>query len=72
MDEPLQSELFASIATLDQLKKMYDMGVIDIRSYERESEALIAEVRNCIEQMRRTGLDIGSFVGQARSIRVFS
>lgn len=66
MDEPLQSELYASIATLDQLKRMYDMGVIDIRSYERESEALIAEVRNCIEQMRRTGLDVGSFVGQAR------
>jgi hypothetical protein len=65
MDEPLQSELYASIATLDQLKKMYDMGAIDVRSFERESQALIAEVRSYIEQMRRMGVDIGSFVDQA-------
>jgi hypothetical protein len=38
MDEPLQSELFASIATLDQLKKMYDMGAVDVRSYERSNK----------------------------------
>ena len=29
MHERAQSELYASIATLDQLKKLYDVGAID-------------------------------------------
>ncbi|MBD3406770.1 MAG: hypothetical protein GF411_11705 [Candidatus Lokiarchaeota archaeon] len=62
MQNRLQSELYASIATLDQLKKMFDHGVVDIRSYQRESEALVYEVRNYIKELRQFGVDIQSFL----------
>jgi hypothetical protein len=66
MHEDLQSELYATIATLDQLKKMYDVGAVDIRSYQRESVGLIEEVKSSINQMRRFGFDIGSFMHHER------
>ncbi len=66
MYEGIQSELFASIATLDQLKKMYDLGVVDIRSYNQESEALVHEVKTQIEELRRIGLDIAAFLDNER------
>lgn len=71
MHERLHSELYASIATLDQLKKLYDLGAVDIRSYQRESQALLNDVRSQIENMRRLGLDIGRFVSSERIIEVF-
>jgi hypothetical protein len=71
MHERLQSELYASIATLDQLKKLYDFGAVDIRSYQRESEALLQDVRTQIENLRRLGLDIGKFVTSERIIDIF-
>ncbi|MFX1579420.1 MAG: hypothetical protein ACFFBJ_07195 [Promethearchaeota archaeon] len=71
MQERIHSELYASIATLDQLKKLYDLGAVDIRSYQRESQALLQEVRSQIENMRRLGLDIGNFVSGERIIEVF-
>ncbi len=71
MHERLHSELYASIATLDQLKKLYDLGAVDIRSYQRESTALLHDVRSQIENMRRMGLDIGTFVSSERIIEVF-
>ncbi|MDF1539279.1 MAG: hypothetical protein P1Q69_10300 [Candidatus Thorarchaeota archaeon] len=66
MYESIESELFASIATLDQLKKMYDLGAVEIRSYQRESEALVYEVKSQIEELRRMGLDIASFLDNER------
>jgi hypothetical protein len=66
MQERLQSELFASIATLDQLKKMFDMGIVDIRSYQRESEALASEVKANIADLKRIGLDFGTFIQTER------
>lgn len=66
MYESIQSELYASIATLDQLKKMYDLGAVDIRSYHRESEALVHEVKTQIEELRRMGLDIAAFLDNER------
>jgi hypothetical protein len=66
MYESIQSELYASIATLDQLKKLYDMGAVDIRSYQMESEALVTEVRAHIEQCRKMGLDVVGFFYQER------
>lgn len=71
MHERLHSELYASIATLDQLKKLYDLGAVDIRSYQRESEALLQDVRSQIENMRRMGLDIGNFVSGERIMDIF-
>ncbi|MFX1602951.1 MAG: hypothetical protein ACFFCK_05650, partial [Promethearchaeota archaeon] len=66
MQERLQSELYASIATLDQLKKMFDMGLVDIKSYQRESEALAREVKHNIEDLRRVGLDVLFFLESER------
>jgi hypothetical protein len=71
MHERLHSELYASIATLDQLKKLYDHGAVDIRSYQRESQALLQDVRSQIENLRRMGLDIGTFVHGERIIDAF-
>jgi len=71
MHERLHSELYASIATLDQLKKLYDFGALDNRSFQRESQALLQDVRSQIENLRRMGLDIGSFVSGERIIEVF-
>jgi len=71
MHERLHSELFASIATLDQLKKLYDLGAVDNRSFQRESQALLHDVRSQIENLKRIGLDIGSFVSGERIIEVF-
>ena len=71
MHERLHSELYASIATLDQLKKLYDLGAVDNRSFQRESQALLQDVRSQIENLRRMGLDIGSFVSGERIIEVF-
>ena len=66
MSERAQSELYASIATLDQLKKLYDMGAIDPRSYQRETQGLLTEVRFHIEELRRVGLDVGRFIDGER------
>jgi len=71
MHERLHSELFASIATLDQLKKLYDLGAVDIRSYQRESQALLQDVRSQIENMKRIGVDIGTFVSNERIVEAF-
>ncbi len=66
MYENIQSELYASIATLDQLKKMYDLGAVEVGSYRRESEALVQEVRAQIENLRRMGMDLASFINGER------
>jgi hypothetical protein len=71
MHERLQSELYASIATLDQLKRLYDLGAVDIKSYQRESQALLQDVRTQIEDLRRLGLDIGRFVTGEHIIEAF-
>lgn len=67
----LGSELYASIATLDQLKRMYDLGVVDIVSFRRESDALIMDVKQHMETMRRNGLDMSSFLHGERIIDTF-
>ena len=71
MHERLHSELYASIATLDQLKKLYDLGAVDIRSFQRESQALLQDVQSQIENLRRMGLDIGTFVSGERILETF-
>ncbi|MFX1483706.1 MAG: hypothetical protein ACFFCP_11040 [Promethearchaeota archaeon] len=71
MNERLHSELYASIATLDQLKKLYDIGSVDVRSFQRESQALLQDVRSQIENLRRMGLDIGSFISGERIVEAF-
>ncbi|UCE10180.1 MAG: hypothetical protein JSW61_14610 [Candidatus Thorarchaeota archaeon] len=71
MMESLQSELYASIATLDQLKKLYDLGLIDVRSFQRESEALVADIRGRIDELRRGGLDFGRFLTSERVSEAF-
>ncbi len=71
MHERLHSELYASIATLDQLKKLYDLGSVDVRSFQRESQALLHDVRSQIDNLRRMGLDIGGFISGERIVEVF-
>jgi hypothetical protein len=71
MHERLHSELYASIATLDQLKKLYDLGSVDVRSFQRESQALLQDVRSQIENLRRMGQDIGGFISGERIIEIF-
>ncbi|MHA2025837.1 MAG: hypothetical protein ACW98U_08030, partial [Candidatus Thorarchaeota archaeon] len=71
MHERLHSELYATIATLDQLKKLYDHGSIDVRSFQRESQALLQDVRSQIENLRRMGSDIGGFISGERIVDVF-
>ena len=71
MQERLETELYASIATLDQLKKLYDLGAVDIRSFQRESQALLHEVRGHIDNLKRIGLDIGSFFAGERIADAF-
>ncbi|NWF95116.1 MAG: hypothetical protein HXY34_03150 [Candidatus Thorarchaeota archaeon] len=61
MSDRLRSNLYASIATLDQLKKMYEMGVVDVSSFRRESEALLQDIAESIDALRRDGLDVSSF-----------
>ncbi len=74
-EEPMylrvQSELYASIATLDRLKKMYNVGVVDPRSFQRESEALMMDVQERISEMRRMGVDFGSFLMNERIMDAF-
>jgi len=71
MSEAFQSELYASIATLDQLKRLYDLGAVDIRSFQRESQALIQDVRENIERMRRLGFDVSSFLYHEQIVERF-
>lgn len=71
MQERLETELYASIATLDQLKKLYDLGAVDIGSFQRESQALLQEVRTHIDDLKRIGLDIGGFFTGERITEIF-
>jgi hypothetical protein len=71
MQERIETELYASIATLDQLKKLYDLGAVEIRSFQRESQALLHEVRGHIDNLKRMGLDIGSFFAGERIADAF-
>jgi len=66
MQERLQTEIFASIATLDQLKMIYDLGAVDIRTFERESAALVQEAKSNIGELRRLGTDIFRFLDHER------
>lgn len=71
MYESIQTEVYASIATLDQLKKMYDLGAVEIGSYRRESEALLNEVKMQMDELKRRGLDIASFLTNERILECF-
>jgi len=71
MQERFETELYASIATLDQLKKLYDLGAVDIGSFQRESQALLQEVRSHIDNLKRSGLDVGGFFAGERITEVF-
>lgn len=71
MQARLETELYASIATLDQLKKLYDLRAIDNRSFQRESQALLQEVREYIDNLKRLGLDIGGFFAGERIMDAF-
>jgi len=71
MYDHIHQDLYASIATLDQLKKMYDLGAVDIRSFQRESDALVSEVKGHLDEMRRMGIDVGGFMVQQRILDEF-
>lgn len=71
MAEHLHSELYASIATLDQLKRMYNMGVVDVVSFRRVSEALINDAREKLEELRRIGHDVLQFIRRERITEEF-
>lgn len=71
MQDRIETELYASIATLDQLKKLYDLGAVDVRAFQRESQALLDEVRSHVGNLRRMGLDIGNFIASERIADVF-
>ena len=71
MHDRIETELYASIATLDQLKKMYDLGAVDLRSFQMESQALLSEVRNHIGNMKRMGLDFDFFMSGEKISHVF-
>ncbi|MCK5389844.1 MAG: hypothetical protein KAJ36_05110, partial [Candidatus Thorarchaeota archaeon] len=71
MQERLETELYASIATLDQLKKLYDLRAVDNRSFQRESQALLQEVRGHIDNLKRLGLDVGGFFAGERIMDSF-
>lgn len=71
MQDRIETELYASIATLDQLKKMYDLGAVDPRSFQMESQALLDEVRSHIGGLKRLGLDLGVFMAGEQIADVF-
>ncbi|MHA1772241.1 MAG: hypothetical protein ACTSYL_00910 [Candidatus Thorarchaeota archaeon] len=71
MSDVYQSELFASIATLDQLKRLYDLGAINIRSFQHESQTLLQDVQQHMEQMKRLGIDVNGFLAEERIIDEF-
>jgi hypothetical protein len=71
MQDRIETELFASIATLDQLKKMYDLGAVDPRSFQMESQALLSEVRSHIGNLKRMGLDFNVITGGERIADAF-
>ncbi len=62
----IESELYASIATLDQLRRLYQMGLVDVAAFRRESQALISEITTNIERMRRDGLSVEAFYWNER------
>ncbi|MGQ4910800.1 MAG: hypothetical protein ACP6KW_01390 [Candidatus Thorarchaeota archaeon] len=71
MQDRIETELYASIATLDQLKKLYDLGAVDVRVFHRESQALLDEVHSHLGMLRRMGRDISSFIDSERIADVF-
>ncbi len=72
MSDAYQSDLFASIATLDQLKRLYDLGAIDVRSFQQESQVLIHDVQQNMEQLRRMGVDVNGFLAGEGIFDTFS
>ncbi|MCF2135976.1 MAG: EAP30/Vps36 family vacuolar-sorting protein [Candidatus Thorarchaeota archaeon] len=71
MSDVYQSELFASIATLDQLKRLYDLGAINIRSFQQESQTLLQDVQQHMDEMKRMGIDVNGFLAEERIIDEF-
>ncbi len=66
MSSRIESELYASIATLDQLKRLYQMGLVEVTAFRRESQALIADIQANIERMRGCGLSVEDFLRSER------
>jgi hypothetical protein len=47
------------------------MGVVDIRVYQRESEALVQDVKSNIDELRRFGIDTSRFLFEERLMESF-
>ncbi|MCY3411315.1 MAG: hypothetical protein INQ03_06730 [Candidatus Heimdallarchaeota archaeon] len=62
--EPLEieAELFSAVATLDQLSKYFDKGLVEGTLYKRQLKSCIADVFKSRIELEKMGFDIHQFI----------
>ena len=62
--DPLQVEadLFAAIATMDQLSKYFDKGLVEETLYRRQLKSCISDVFKARIQLERQGFNLSNFI----------
>lgn len=58
----IEAELFAAIATMDQLSKYFDKGMVEGTLYKRQLKSCISDVFKSRIQLEKTGFDIHQFI----------
>ncbi|MHA2172239.1 MAG: hypothetical protein ACXAB7_20390 [Candidatus Kariarchaeaceae archaeon] len=64
--DPLQIEadLFAAIATMDQLSKYFDKGLVEETLYRRQLKSCISDVFKARMQLEKSGFNITEFIAR--------
>ncbi len=67
----LEAEIFACIATLNEIEDSFKRGLVDFVTYKRQSEAMLIEIRRYLEQYERMNLSFHDFVRKNNLITRF-
>ncbi|MDH5403637.1 MAG: hypothetical protein OEZ01_14435 [Candidatus Heimdallarchaeota archaeon] len=60
----LEGDLFAAIATMDQLSKYFDRGIVEETLYRRQLKSCISDVFKTRMQLDETGFNIQDFISR--------
>lgn len=60
----VEADLFAAIATMDQLSKYFDKGLVEETLYRRQLKSCISDVFKARMELEKTGFDIHKFIEQ--------
>ncbi len=67
----IEAEIYACIATLNEIEESFKKGLVDFVTYKRQSEAMLIEIRRNLEQYARMNFNFSDFVRRNNLISRF-